>query len=70
MRDICIIDKDHFATASFDNTIKIWTIKDLDCVQTLKGHTSNVINVIKLKGSKDLASCSTDFTIKIWKQDL
>ena len=69
VRDLCVIDKKYFASSSFDNTIKIWEIDNLNCVQTLEGHTSNVINLIKLKGSKNLASCSTDYTIKIWKQD-
>ena len=69
VRDICVIDNKYFASASFDNTIKIWEINSLNCVQTLEGHTSNVINVIKLKGSNKLASCSTDNTLKIWKQD-
>ena len=67
VRNICAINKKYFASASFDNTIKIWDINELDCVQTLKGHTSNVTNVIKLKGRDVLASCSTDYTIKIWK---
>ena len=68
VRDITVIDNNYFASASFDNTIKIWEIKSLNCVQTLKEHTSNVINVIKLKGSNNLASCSTDNTLKIWKK--
>ena len=68
VRDITVIDNNYFASASFDNTIKIWEIKSLNCVQTLKEHTSNVINVIKLKRSNNLASCSTDNTLKIWKK--
>ena len=61
--------KNYFASASFDNTIKIWNINFLNCEQTLEGHSSNVVNIIKLKGSTNLASCSTDNTIKIWKKD-
>ena len=70
VRDLCIIDENYFASASFDNTIKIWNMNTFTCEQTLKGHTSNVINVIKLKGSDDLASCSSDQTIKIWKKQI
>ena len=69
VRDICVIDKDHFASSSLDNTIKIWNINTLSCEQTLEGHTSNVIDIIKLKGSDNLASCSYDYTIKIWGQE-
>ena len=66
VRDICVINKDYFASSSFDNTIKIWNINTKICEQTLKGHTSNVIDIIKLKGSDSLASSSCDETIKIW----
>ena len=69
VRDLCVINENYFASASFDNTIKIWEINNFNCLQTLKGHSSNVINVIKLKESEDLASCSTDNTIKIWKKN-
>ena len=69
VRNICKIDENYFASASFDNTIKIWNINFLSCEQTLEGHTSNVVNIIKLKGSNSLASCSTDNTIKIWRQN-
>ena len=69
VRDFCVIDENYFASASFDNTIKIWNINFLNCEQTLEGHSSNVVNIIKLKGSSNLASCSTDNTIKIWKKN-
>ena len=69
VRDICVIDENYFASASFDNTIKIWNQNYLGCEQTLKGHTSNVINIIKLKGTTNLASCSVDNTIKIWSNN-
>ena len=69
VRNICIINEEYFASASFDNTIKIWNINDFTCEQTLEGHTSNVINIIKLKGTENLASSSCDETIKIWSKD-
>ena len=67
VRDICVINENYFASGSFDNTIKIWETKEFNCIQTLKGHNSNVIKIIKLKGTNNLASCSTDYTLKIWK---
>ena len=67
VRDFCQIDDEHFASGSFDNTIKIWNINNSETFeQELKGHTSNVINVIKLKDNT-LVSCSTDKTIIVWK---
>ena len=66
VRAFCQIDENHFASGSFDNTIKIWDKKTCEIIQDLKGHTSNVICIIKLKDNT-LVSCSTDKTIKIWK---
>ena len=68
IRSICKINNNFFSSASFDNTIKIWDLQNLKCVQTLTGHESNVIKIIKLKDSSTLVSCSFDKTIKIWDQ--
>ena len=66
IRALCQINKKYFASGSFDNRIKIWDFEKKECVQTLEGHQSNVICVIKYK-SDMLISCSSDKTIKIWK---
>ena len=64
------IDRKHFASGSFDSTIKIWEIDTWDCVQTLFGHSSNIIGLINIKinGRNAIASCSNDKTIKIWEK--
>ena len=69
---MCQVDKRHFASGSFDQTIKIWEIYTWKCVQTLKGHTGNIIEIIKLKkeGKQAIASCSNDKSIKIWEKEL
>jgi WD40 repeat protein len=76
VRTFCQLNENYFCSGSFDSTIKIWKINTWECIQTLTGHTSNVICVIKLKeGSKNnkydlIASCSNDKTIKIWEGKL
>jgi WD40 repeat protein len=76
VRTFCQLNENYFCSGSFDSTIKIWKIYTWECIQTLTGHTSNVICVIKLKeGSKNnkydlIASCSNDKTIKIWEGKL
>ena len=47
VRTLCYISENYFASGSFDDKIKIWDLKNYKEVQTLKGHTSNVICVIK-----------------------
>ena len=65
VRTLCKIDDNYFASGSFDNKIYIWDFDKKKCVQTLEGHTSNVICIIKYDDK--LISCSSDKTIKVWE---
>jgi len=56
------------ASASYDNTIKIWDISTGACMRTLIGHMSSVCCISQLKDDR-LASGSYDNTIKIWHID-
>lgn len=51
VRSLCKIDKNYFASGSFDNKIKIWDFNNNKYIQTLSGHSSNVIQIIKLKNN-------------------
>ena len=67
VRTLCHIEKDIFASGSFDGSIKIWKLNEDKEIQTLEGHNSYVISVIKIKNG-DLVSCSNDHTIKLWRK--
>ena len=67
VRTLCQIDEDIFASGSFDGSIKIWKLNEEKEIQSLEGHESYVISVIKITNG-DLVSCSNDHTIKIWRK--
>jgi WD40 repeat protein len=57
------------ATASFDNTLKLWgaaTHKEIKTYGGAAGHTKQVISVAFSQDGTMLASGSTDNTVKIW----
>jgi WD40 repeat protein len=63
------------ASASMDNTIRVWNLASSKCELVLQGHEDYVFNICELKGFSDsaaakpasrLASGSFDKTIKIW----
>ena len=53
------------ASASEDNTIKLWNLERKE-LKTLKGHDSRVLSVSFSPDGKTLASASEDKTIKLW----
>jgi WD40 repeat protein len=54
------------ATASADNTVKLWDTATWKNTATLKGHTDYVASVAFLRDGKTLATGSYDHTARIW----
>ncbi|MEH2311445.1 MAG: ribosome assembly protein 4, partial [Nostoc sp.] len=59
-------DGQRLASASYDNTIKLWDAATGKPLQTLSGHSSGVISVVFSPDGQRLASASYDNTIKLW----
>ncbi len=62
-------DGNYLASASDDQTVKIWSVKEKKELHTLKGHSNKVITVAFSPNDKYLASASDDRSAKIWNID-
>ena len=62
-------DGRRLASASGDNTVRIWDADTGQEVRTLKGHTSDVRSVCFSPDGRRLASASHDNTVRIWDAD-
>nr|CEG03950.1 unnamed protein product [Fusarium acuminatum CS5907] len=59
-------DSKKVASASNDETIRIWDIEIGECERMLEGHNSWVSSVVFSYDSKKVASGCDDKTIRIW----
>jgi ribosome assembly protein 4 len=54
------------ASASFDNSVKLWNARDGSFIHTLRGHVAPVYRVVFSPDSSLLVSGSRDTTLKCW----
>ncbi|KAK1840383.1 Vegetative incompatibility protein HET-E-1-like protein 7 [Colletotrichum chrysophilum] len=57
------------ASASGDETVRLWRTDTGDCVQELKGHSDSVRSVAFSHDSALVASASYDETVRLWRTD-
>ncbi|EWZ28531.1 hypothetical protein FOZG_17744 [Fusarium oxysporum Fo47] len=54
------------ASASGDNTVRLWSVETGKCKHVLEGHGSSVLSVVFSHDSKAVASGSGDNTVRLW----
>ncbi|MFN6567200.1 protein kinase domain-containing protein [Dendronalium sp. ChiSLP03b] len=55
------------ATASDDNTIKLWEVNTGQLISTMSGHSWSVVAIAFTADGKTLISASWDKTVKLWR---
>jgi WD40 repeat protein len=59
-------DSTKLASASWDNTVRLWDASSGECLQTFTGHSDWVNSVAFSHDSTKLASASWDKTVRLW----
>jgi WD40 repeat protein len=54
------------ASASYDNTVKLWSVESQKEITTLQGHLSPVLSIAFSPDGKYLTSSSNENTVKLW----
>ena len=54
-------------TSSSDGTMKIWSLKDMTCLQTLEGSSSSILKACWMGFGKQVLSVGGDGVIRIWE---
>lgn len=60
------LDEGYLATGGYDNAVRIWNIKDKQCIAQFVGHKSVVTWCKFMSTDFLLVTCSLDGTIRIW----
>ncbi|KAM0412759.1 hypothetical protein ACHAPD_007805 [Fusarium lateritium] len=62
-------DSKKIASASYDETVRIWDAETGECERVLEGHSDDIGSVVFSHDSKKVASGSDDETIRIWNAE-
>ena len=55
-----------FASGSVDTNLKIWDIRRKSCIQTYKGHTKGVRQIVFSPDGRWVVSGGDDGVVKLW----
>ena len=57
---------ENIVSASWDNTVRVWSAETGELLQTLEGHTNAVTSAAFSPGGENIVSTSADETLRLW----
>jgi WD40 repeat protein len=63
---VTFVDDDTLASSSLDRTVRLWRVSDGAALATIGAHVGSVERVVALPGSGQIASASSDGTLRLW----
>lgn len=67
VRDVCFTKSNSFlCTGCEDSTVRVWRISDSHLRHTFEGHMAPITSITLISSSSDLASASTDGSLRGW----
>lgn len=55
-----------FASASSDQTVRMWSLRDFSCVRVFEGHTGSVLRLQYMPSGAQIVSSANDGLVKVW----
>ena len=66
VNDLLLLPNGQLASASDDNTVRIWNTETGKLVKTLRSHKDYVTSLAMPPGASDFFSGSRDKTVRVW----
>eukprot|EP01047_Picozoa_sp_COSAG01_P130929 COSAG01_NODE_60568_length_294_cov_0.702564_2_plen_68_part_01 len=57
---------ENIVSASYDNTVRVWSAETGELLQTLEGHSGPVTSAAFSPGGENIVSASYDKTVRVW----
>jgi WD40 repeat protein len=64
---VAFVDDDTLASSSIDRTVRLWCVSDGAALATIGTHVGSVERVVALPGTGQIASASSDGTLRLWR---
>jgi len=66
IRSVICLDRDILVSGANDQVVQMWRVSSGECLQTLTGHSSTVVGVVRLKDGLFVSGSWSDEQVRVW----